>query len=230
TDPALYDRLYHGVGSHPMTVLAQRKMVEWTGDRSLNQTLERAVSGRDTVILLTDGTSSPLQSPIQTWLTARYGAEPAEKFGADTLVVYRTSLKPVEHPLDLHFGAAITLVGSNPATPTARPGQPLAVTLHWRAAERPNRDYTTSLQLLSPAGKLVAQKDAMPMNNTLPTSGWQPGQDVYDPITLDVPANLPDGDYPLIVVLYDHATGQRLTVGTADHATLGKVHLVGSGG
>ena len=203
--------------------------MEWTGDRSLNQTLERAVNGRDTVILLTDGAASPLQTAIQTWLTARYGAEPAKKIGADTLVVYRTSLKPAERVLSLQFGSAITLVGMSPSAPTARSGGSLAVTLHWHAAEPPDKDYTTSLQLLDPSGKLVAQKDAMPMNNTLPTSGWQPGQEVYDPISLDVPPNLPDGDYPLIVVLYDHVTGQRLTVSGADHASLGTVHLGGTG-
>jgi len=227
TQPSLYDRLYYSEHYHPMAVLAQPKLPTWTGDRSLNATLQRAVGSRDTVILVTDTTEapSPLLPVIQTWLSARYGAEPEQKINVDRVVVYRTSLKPAERALNDHFGSAIALVGVTPPSLAARAGGTLTVTLHWHALSRPPKDYTASLQLLSPQGKLVTQRDAMPMNNTLPTTDWQPGQDVYDPMTLTLPANLPDGSYPIIVVLYDHVTGQRLSVGGTDHAVIGTVQL-----
>ncbi len=75
------------------------------------------------------------------------------------------------------------------------------VDLWWSAEQTPDRDYTTSVFLLNDAGQLVVQNDGYPFNNQRPTSGWQPGEVVYDPHPLDL-SGLAPGQYTVAVQVY----------------------------
>jgi hypothetical protein len=83
--------------------------------------------------------------------------------------------------------------------------------------------------MLDGAGKLVAQRDAMPVNNTRPTSTWALGDDVLDPIAFPVPSDLRPGTYRLIAVLYDQPTLRRLSAqgngAEGDHALVATVSV-----
>jgi hypothetical protein len=57
---------------------------------------------------------------------------------------------------------------------------------------------------------LVAQKDNWPRGGRYPTSVWDQGEVVDDHHTLVLPANLPDGDYQVIIGLYSVDSGVRL--------------------
>jgi hypothetical protein len=231
TQPDVFDRLAGNLRPHSLLLVAEPGLLTWTGDRSLYHRLETGLAGRSTVILVTDSSqpTSPLLPSVRTWLGARYGEAPEKKLGSLVLDEFSTALEPAEHLLGVQFGDAITLVGFRPAILRAKPGAPLTVTLEWRAAQKIDRDYTVSLQLLDPQGKLVAQHDAMPVNNTLPTTTWHPGESVADAIPLPLPATLTAGTYQLIVVMYDHQTLQRLPVHgagqTGDHAVVGTVKV-----
>lgn len=234
TQPDIFDELAADLRPRPSLLVAEPKLLTWTGDRSLYHRLDVGLQGRATVLLVVDSTKpeSPLLPAIRSWLDAHYGAAPPSKAGALTLEEFSKSRVPAEHAVGVTFGEAMTLVGVRPAQLTAKPGAPLVVTLDWRASKKIARDYTVSLQLLDPHGKLVAQHDAMPANNTLPTTGWTPGENVADAITLPLPKGLAAGKYPLIVVVYDHQTLERLTAhGTGqsgDHAAIGTVTVSGS--
>jgi hypothetical protein len=87
----------------------------------------------------------------------------------------------------------------------------LNLTLYWQPTASPDVDYTTFVHLRDASNRTVAQKDAPPGNGRYPTSLWDSGETIVDPITLPV-AEVSSGDYTLVVGLYDFATGQRLPV------------------
>ena len=79
------------------------------------------------------------------------------------------------------------------------------LTLYWTCLRRTSADYTVFVHALAPSGALVAQHDAQPLEGRFPTSLWQPGESVADPVSLAVPPAA-----HLAIGLYDLRTGQRL--------------------
>lgn len=110
--------------------------------------------------------------------------------------------------LDQRLGDGVTLLGYDLETAGPR----LTVTLHWRADRPLGRDYTVFVQVLDPAGRVVAQSDSQPAAGALPTSAWLPGEIVRDRHVLTLPTIPPGGTYRLIAGLYLLTTGERLPV------------------
>lgn len=92
------------------------------------------------------------------------------------------------------------------------PGGQLPVTLTWQGLAEMDADYTVFVQVLDAADRIVGQVDAWPVQGTLPTSQWTPGETVSDPYLVQLSADLPPGDYRLHVGLYLLATLERLAV------------------
>lgn len=117
-----------------------------------------------------------------------------------------------EHPQQAQFGTSVELTGYDLAKTTRAPGSLLTLALHWHALETPDRNYHTFVHLLDAEGHIVAQHDGPPGSDgkQLPTLGWLPGEYLVDTHLLQLPFDLPNGDYRLDVGLYDPATGQRL--------------------
>ncbi len=82
--------------------------------------------------------------------------------------------------------------------------------LFWHPLSDPNVDYTMFLHLRDEAGATLAQRDGQPLNGVYPTSQWQPNETIIDPVQL--PQDVPPGDYQLVVGLYDLQTLERLPV------------------
>ena len=89
----------------------------------------------------------------------------------------------------------------------------LQTRLWWRVEQRPDLDYSISLQLLDSSGALVAQRDG-PINQfgvrVFETSQLEPGQIYIDHRTLALPADLSAGEYALALVVYQSWDGVRL--------------------
>jgi hypothetical protein len=73
-----------------------------------------------------------------------------------------------------------------------------------------DQDYTAFVQLLRPDGTLAAQSDVQPGGGYFPTSAWQPGDVVLSQHQIDLPADLPAGDYTLVTGLYHPGDFVRL--------------------
>lgn len=86
------------------------------------------------------------------------------------------------------------------------------LTLFWQPLQPLSTDYTTFLHLRDEAGVTVAQRDGQPLDGAYPTSQWQPGETVIDPITLVLPEDLSAGSYTLYTGLYRLDTLERLPV------------------
>lgn len=108
--------------------------------------------------------------------------------------------------LNIPFAEGITLAGYD-----LIPGDPVKLTLYWQANDTPAQDYTVFIQLLDAGQVQVAGADAPPVNNFYPTSLWRAGDLIDDAHLLDLPADLPSGDYTIRVGFYDPATGARLS-------------------
>ena len=144
----------------------------------------------------------------------------------DNVLVYRTrpnrTVLPTQPDIlinatlsDPTHDPAIELIGysfqggvNQPASAQLSP----QLTLFWQALTRLPSDYTVFLHLRDGAGVTVAQRDGMPVEGSYPTSRWQPGETVIDPITLSLPENLPAGNYQFYVGLYRLETLERLAV------------------
>ncbi len=90
-----------------------------------------------------------------------------------------------------------------------RAGEPLTLTLVWRAAASAERDLAVFTHLVGADGQIIAQHDGPPANGAHPTRGWLPGEVIVDPHVLSWQREY-RGAATLRVGLYDPATGARL--------------------
>ena len=103
---------------------------------------------------------------------------------------------------------------------TATAGQPITVSVVWRANAGQLGDLTTFVHLFSPDGKFVAQVDSPPLQGHYPTSVWGAGEVVPDVYTLPLTSTLSPGTYQLKIGMYDAKTHDRLSASDAAGAAL----------
>jgi hypothetical protein len=161
---------------------------------------------------------------VEGWLADH--AYPAETrwYGDVRLATYGLGALPQEPAttVDASFEGGIRLAGYTvPARVAA--GEILPATLFWRVERPIEGRYKVALQLLDAGGQVVAQHDGEPAAGTRPLPTWAPGQRVLDRHGIPVPPQAAPGSYPLIVVLYDAVTGQRLPM--PDAASAPRDHL-----
>jgi hypothetical protein len=79
------------------------------------------------------------------------------------------------------------------------------VTLFWRARSPQTQNLTVFTQLLNVNGEReqVPGHDSIPQNGAAPTTTWTVDAIQLDPHRIDLPANLPRGDYTLVTGLYN---------------------------
>jgi hypothetical protein len=107
------------------------------------------------------------------------------------------------------FGGQIALgYAGNPIA--ARPGDTLNLDLWWRAARPPQMDYSVGLYLLGADGHPLAQQDGGFDNGRVPATALPADRWTPDGRTLTLPADIPPGEYPLVVAVYDWHDGSRL--------------------
>jgi hypothetical protein len=127
------------------------------------------------------------------------------------------------------FGGEAHLLGYDlPAQP--RSGQPLFVTLYWRALAMPPADRFVYLRLVDNQGRIWARADSPPVMGLWPTGRWVPEMFIEDVHELPLPPGTPPGVYRLEVGLYDPETGQTLPAsgrptGQGGGLLLGEVQL-----
>lgn len=117
------------------------------------------------------------------------------------------------------FGEMFALASQQTAGLVATPGQPLTLELWWRQAQPADFDYSVAVFLLAADGQVISQQDGTfdkgRINPTaMPADAW-----VFDERVLDVPADLPPGDYQIMVTVYDWRDNTRLVPlnGRDDH-------------
>ncbi|MCS7259502.1 MAG: glycosyltransferase family 39 protein [Anaerolineae bacterium] len=107
------------------------------------------------------------------------------------------------------------------ASPTAKQGKKLMLTLVWKAHTLLSTDYTVFTHLIGPDGQMWGQWDNPPVRGTYPTSRWSVGERVFDQYAIPIDAQAPKGDYYVLVGLYEPTSGRRLVVLDADDQATG---------
>ncbi len=168
--------------------------------------------------------------------------------------IVRTGVKPATLKLNFDynadFGGKLRLLGVNTGKltsanslylppenqarhleswPDFKPGDIIGLSIYWEVNAPLGQDYTVFIHL-RPLGKPdtnVANRDTLPLLGAYPTSRWKPGEIVTDNPNLALPANLPPGDYTLVIGLYlnDGKFTPLPLVNGASSLTLGQIKV-----
>ncbi|MGE5137871.1 MAG: hypothetical protein ACM3JD_00290, partial [Rudaea sp.] len=100
------------------------------------------------------------------------------------------------------LGFGINGGGAGEKAVALKPGQTLDLSLYWAAARPLDSAYTIFVHMQDEKGTVLAQSDHAPWQGMFPTDRWRPGETVRDTYRLELPADLPAGEYSLAVGVY----------------------------
>ena len=144
------------------------------------------------------------------------GSTTPDVFGKLRLLPDKVVLPDPSVPIEVRLGDdGIRLLGYDLVVGAQSEGQPIEVTLYWKADRSLTQDYTVFVHLRRPDGKNLVQRDRQPLAGAWPTWAWEPDQPVVDRYTLSVPAGTPPGRYTLWAGMYRLADLTRLPLSGA---------------
>lgn len=114
------------------------------------------------------------------------------------------------------LGDQLSLRSLAVVNPDPLPGEELVMELVWEVLQPPGRDLTVFAHLLDADGVQVGGNDLPMTGGFYPSGLWAAGEVITHTHRLPAPANLPGGDYQVVLGVYDPQTGQRLPVRMAD--------------
>jgi hypothetical protein len=91
-------------------------------------------------------------------------------------------------------------------------GEAVHLTLYWRALDEMEASYTVFVHLINKENHIWGQRDSVPGNGTLPTTGWVKGEVIADEYKFTVRPDAPPGEYLIEIGIYDAQTSRRLPV------------------
>lgn len=126
----------------------------------------------------------------------------------------------IQRPQLALVGNALQLLGYKLDRTQYRAGETLPLTLYWSANAMPDASYKVFVHLMDANGALRAQVDSIPQHGALPTDRWFAGEYITDEYALQLPTDLPAGDYRFEVGMYDEASGVRVPLTDANGVRL----------
>lgn len=134
---------------------------------------------------------------------------------------------PIDYPLVAWLGESVKFLGYQLSAETVKSGQTLHLTLYWQALAEMSTSYTVFTHLLDKDNYIWGQKDSLPGDGTLPTTGWLRGEVIADEYDIFVKPETPTGEYMLEIGMYEATTGQRLPVFDERGDALGERIILG---
>ena len=111
------------------------------------------------------------------------------------------------------LGSGIVLTGAHVDAPgPLQPGDPVTVTLRFRAAYPLAEDDVVKVDLIGPDWAWRAGSDHIPLAGAIPTLKWVWGSAITDRHTLTAPEGAETAGARLDLLLYDHFTGRPLPI------------------
>jgi hypothetical protein len=122
-----------------------------------------------------------------------------------------------EQPTNLAYGESIALSGFTlPEGTTYHAGDVVPITLWWQALESIETDYVVAWFIVKAdfAHPPLQGRDSMPNAGFSPTSQWNTGDLIWDNRAIELPMDMPAGEYRIWVLLYSTVSGEpvRFTV------------------
>ena len=113
--------------------------------------------------------------------------------------------RPPQVSVSQPVGDGIGLAGYDLLPETAHPGETIYLQLHWTTDAQPSGDWTVYTHVIDTEdGSVLAGRDSRPGNGSLITADWEAGWRVLDEYQIQLPPDLPAGDYGLRIGLYQH--------------------------
>ena len=112
----------------------------------------------------------------------------------------------------------IALVGLSTLPDHVAAGDTLALTLYWRATEKPLRDYLAQIEIVGATGRVLASLKHRLASETFPTREWTVRETWLDRIALTIPADAAPGDAIVRINLIDESSGRVLDRNAAELA------------
>jgi 4-amino-4-deoxy-L-arabinose transferase-like glycosyltransferase len=155
--------------------------------------------------------SGEIDGPAEGQLRVKLDEDAA---GAD---VGRVKIVPAAWPARVEalatLGEGIELAGATLSTATAAPGETVEVRLRWQVVAPPGpAPLHVFVHLGDPTQPPLAQSDGPVMAGEYPSRLWAAGEVFEETIPLTLPSDLPPGDYPIQIGVYDFDSGARLPV------------------
>jgi hypothetical protein len=145
----------------------------------------------------------------QLYRLYRPGEATTEAFGALERNQFVAGAEEVAlEPVGAIFEGGVELVAAS-VLDDPQPGEPLRLAFDWRVAEHVDDSLVVFAHLVRDGGHLVAQRDAVPGNGLFPVESWEPGEVVRDQFALQLPPELPPGEYEIQVGVYSATSSQR---------------------
>ena len=119
---------------------------------------------------------------------------------------------PIQHPLEVNLGDQVELLGYDLDATELKAGGTLSLTLYWKTLTEMDTSYTVFVHLLDAKDKIWGQRDSIPGNGALPTTGWLPGEVIVDQYEVPIQPDAPPGQYVIEVGMYQAETGERLLI------------------
>lgn len=178
---------YHGRGNYPATLWPVGEIV---ADRTAVRVLDAI-------------------GPVEARLTVKLD-ETLQGIDVGTVKVIPNRWPERVEPIAT-LGDSIELAAAELSPTTAAPGETVAVRLRWQVVAPPGPALLhLFVHLGDPAAQPLAQADGPVMGGEYPARLWAAGEVFDETVALTLPADLPPGDYPVTVGLYDFDGGVRL--------------------
>lgn len=165
-------------------------------------------------------TASEAQAPPQIAL------DPAPVLGEGSEIKLNAPDAYIERAQHLHGRVAI--LGYDVETSYAYPGGIVPLNLHWHTLETLSLRYKVFIHLQNADGHTVAQADDFPVCGLLHANTWGPGMTVIDRHLLRLPADMPPGEYALVVGMYEPDLNLRLNYFDIAHNEQGNSVTIGT--
>lgn len=140
----------------------------------------------------------------------------------------------IERPIQIAYAGGLLLEKAVLSLPDRSLREDLAVLLEldWQASERPTLDHKVSVRLVDGQGTVLVQRDDLPNGPLLPPTTWAAGDRKVGYLALLLPSDLPDGDFPIQLLVYDPVSLAPVPVAVdgaapAQPFTLAIVHVDG---
>jgi hypothetical protein len=134
-------------------------------------------------------------------------------YGEDDLYFAKIDTDPnPATPLWADFAGQVIFHGYTLPSGPAASGDRLPLTLIWQAQAALKADYAIFVQLRDAQNNILASADHQPYLGLLPTSTWPAGAVIQEVTWLELPVDLPAGQYHLYVGLYQPDTLERLAL------------------
>ena len=167
-------------------------------------------------------------APVEARLTVKTGEE-GTGVEVGRLKVIPAGWPETTAPVAV-LGDGIELAAAEVTPASAAPGESVEVRLRWQVAAPPGPALLhVFAHLGDPQLPPLAQFDGPLMDGEYPSRLWEAGEVMGETLVLTLPAELPPGEYPIHVGIYQYDTGNRLPVHIdgarqpADTYTVGRI-------